>query len=279
MNASDFAFFADMLRRRSGLLLTADKIPLIDGKLVPIARRFGFKEVSSLFAELRHGSEELARAATEAMTTNETSFFRDFSPFQRFRDKMLPALREVRAETRRIRIWCTAASTGQEPYSLAMILDDEKLLADGWKIDLIATDLSSDAIARAAGGIYSQFEAQRGLSPAHLAKHFQQEGDQWRIADRLRRMVDFRVFNLLDSFGWLGEIDVVFCRNVLFYFDQRSKARVLDKLEDTLALDGYLVLGAAESTHGLSSAFSAVEDMRGLYVKPRTVPARQAAAG
>ncbi len=274
MNAADFDFLADLLRRRSGLHLRHDKLPLAESRLLPVAQRFGFRDVASLIAELRHGRETIAGAVTEAMTTNESSFFRDRHAFEYFQNKILPMLLARRASRRRLRIWCAGAANGQEAYSLAMILDDLKLSEAGWTVDLIATDLNSAAIARAREGLYSQFEVQRGLPIQRLVRHFAQEGDQWRIAPRLRRMVSFRPFNLLDSFGWLGELDVIFCRNVLIYFDMTTKAQVIGRLADALSPDGWLVMGAAESLAGASSDFAAVEEARGVYVRAAPANAR-----
>jgi len=266
MIPADLANLADLLHRRSGLVVTADKTRLIESKLAPIARRFGFRDVSALFAELPHPPEELARAITEAMTTNESSFFRDRAPFEHFRDTMVPALCVARAAKRRLRIWCAAAACGQEAYSLAMLLDEMGLVAQGWKIDLIATDLSAEAIARAKEGLYSQYEVQRGLPVQLLLNHFAQDGTNWRIAERLRRMVSFRTFNLLDHFGWLGEMDVIFCRNALIYFDAHTKETVIGKLAEALASDGYLALGAKES--GVDMSAWTADRVRGIYVRP-----------
>lgn len=246
MDARDFANLADLLRRRSGLLLTPEKIALVESRLAPVVRRFGFKTEAALLAELPYPSEELAEAVTEAMTTNETSFFRDRAFFDSFAKSLLPALLAARAECRRIRIWCAAAATGQEAYSLAMILDEAEVLARGWKVDLIATDLSAAAIARAKAGLYSQFEVQRGLTPKSLQRHFARDGEQWRINDRLRRMIAFRTFNLLDHFGWLGQIDAILCRNVLIYIEPLAKASIFTKLAEILAPDGFLLLGNSE---------------------------------
>jgi chemotaxis protein methyltransferase CheR len=265
MSPADLANLADLLHRRSGLVVTADKARLIESKLAPVARRFGFRDAGSLFGELPYPPEELARAITEAMTTNESSFFRDRAPFEHFRDVTVPALRVARAGKRRLRIWCAAAACGQEAYSLAMLLDEMGLAAQGWKIDLIATDLSGEAIARAKEGLYSQYEVQRGLPVLLLLKHFTQEGTNWRIAERLRRMVSFSTSNLLDHFGWLGEMDVIFCRNALIYFDAHTKQIVIGKLAETLAGDGTLVLGAKESVADTSGWMA--DRVRGIYVR------------
>jgi chemotaxis protein methyltransferase CheR len=209
---------------------------------------------------------------TEAMTTNDSAFFRDRRTFEEFRDIVLPELLIKRAAGKRLRIWCAACAAGQEPYSIAMILDDAKLLAQGWTIDLIATDLNSQMIARAEEGLYSQFEVQRGLPIRRLVRNFTQEGSNWRISENLRRMVAFRTFNLLDSFGWLAEMDVVFCRNVLMYFDQKTRMSVIDRIADILPPDGSLLVGPAESISGLTTGFVQAEHAPGLYFRSRPLP-------
>ena len=267
MRQDDVAYLAQMLRRRSGLVLTQPKSEALENRLAPVVRRFGFKDAEALVNELRHGRDALARAVTEAMTTNESSFFRDWAVFEHFRNKILPALLAQRAATKRLRIWSAACAAGQEAYSIAMLLDDHKLPVQGWTVDLIATDLSAEMIARAEQGLYSPFEVQRGLPVRRLINHFTQEGENWRVGESLRRLVTFRPFNLLDSFGWLDDIDVVFCRNVLMYFDRKSKAGVLDKIGEMLMPDGYLLLGPVESPQGLSEAFASAEGPQGIYVR------------
>jgi chemotaxis protein methyltransferase CheR len=269
VNNTDFDRLAELLKRRSGLVLTADKTHLVASRLAPVARRYGFRKTDQLLAELRHAPEEMERAVTEAMMTNESSFFRDKAVFDHFRGVILPSLLSARAKTRHLRIWCAAASSGQEPYSLAMILDEAKIAPD-WRIELIATDLCSDAIARAAEGRYSQHEAQRGLSLQTLVRYFAQDGTYWRVSDRLRRMVTFRTFNLLDSYGWLGEVDILFCRNALFYFSPWAKRDSLEKFSRILADDGYLLLGANETVEGASTAFAHADSVRGVYRKTRS---------
>ncbi|MGH6871158.1 MAG: CheR family methyltransferase [Rhizomicrobium sp.] len=271
MTPDRLALLADLLQRRSGLAIGADKARLIESKLAPVARRFGYRGCGEMLAELPWPPEELAEAITDAMTTNESSFFRDRAPFEQFRERIVPALCAARSGRKRLRIWCAAAAAGQEAYTLAMILAEMGLAADGWKIDLIATDLSRTAIARAREGVYSQYEAQRGLSVQMLVDNFTQEGANWRVAERLRRMVTFRAFNLLDHFGWLGEIDIVFCRNVLMYLEPHSKAAVLDKIAAALAPDGYLVLGAKENAPGWTE-----DSVRGIYRGPAVYGERSA---
>jgi chemotaxis protein methyltransferase CheR len=278
MKPDDVAYMVQMLRRRSGLVLTQPRAETMEGRLAPVARRFGFRDADALVRELRHGRDALARAVTEAMTTNESSFFRDRAVFDQFQHRVLPALLAQRAESRRLRIWSAACSAGQEPYSIAMVLDDHKLPAQGWTIDLIATDLNSEVVARAEQGLYSPFEVQRGLPTQRLMDHFTPEGANWRINETLRRMVSFRPFNLLDSFGWLDDLDVVFCRNVLMYFDHKSKVGVLDKVAEVLLPDGHLFLGPLETTTGLSDDFAPAAGAPGIYMRTRTSLPRAATA-
>jgi chemotaxis protein methyltransferase CheR len=267
MDESDFSFLARMLRRRSGLSLTPGKAYLVERRLLAVARRFGFKDVDALMRDLRHGRDALARAVTEAMTVNESSFFRDSAQFDHFREHLLPRMLARRNAEKRLRIWSAACANGQEAYSIAMILDEMQLALQGWSIDLIATDLSSEAIARAEEGRYSVFEVQRGIAPHGLANHFLPEKSHWRVGERLRRMVSFHPFNLLDSYGWLDDIDIVFCRNVLIYLDRAAKISVLERIADILMPDGVLLLGHAETPHGFCNSFARLPGAPGVYAK------------
>jgi chemotaxis protein methyltransferase CheR len=268
MTPLDYDFLRMLLKERSGLVLAADKQYLIESRLMPVARAAGLSSIAELSQRLRGSDSEVLKAqVTEAMTINESFFFRDKIPFDRFRDTILPAMLTARASTRRLRIWCTAASTGQEPYSLAMILRSmiEKFV--DWRIEIVATDISQDVLEKAKAGVYSQFEVQRGLPIQMLMQHFEQVGEQWRVAENLRKMVQFRHFNLLDNFSSLGTFDVVFCRNVLIYFDQKTKADMLDRIGRSLKTDGFLLMGAAETVVGLTDSFVPLTDKRGLYVR------------
>jgi len=265
MNTDDFEFLSQFLRRRSGLALVPYKPHLIEGRLAPIARRFGFRNVESLLCELRFAREPLARAVTEAMTTNDSSFFRDKALFDHVRDIVLPELVAARAHSKHLRLWSAACAAGQEAYSLAMILDQMELADQGWTIDLIATDLSTDLVTRAEEGVYTEYEVSRGLSARHLSTYFVHKGASWRINDRIKRMVSFRTFNLLDSYGWLYELDAVLCRNVLIYLDPRVKLQVIEKISDVLAHDGALILGHAESIEGLADYFVRNDGAPGCY--------------
>lgn len=265
MTPTDFDYLRKLLKERSGLMLSAEKQYLAESRLLPVARRHGLGTLGELIARLRAQPSMLATEVVEAMTTNETFFFRDRIPFDHVRDTVLPALIAARARERRIRIWCTAASTGQEPYSLAMTLAAMADRLTGFRVDILATDIAGDVLERAKAGVYSQFEVQRGLPIQLLLKHFSQVGEMWQIAPALRAMVQFRSLNLLNDFTPLGTFDLVFCRNVLIYFDQETKTGVLNRLVRQMPADGYLVLGAAETVIGLTDAFKPVPDKRGLY--------------
>ena len=264
MTPQDFDYLRKLLKERSGLVLAAEKQYLAESRLLPVARRHGMQTLTELVAALRGSASALAIQVVDAMTTNETFFFRDKIPFDHVRETIMPALAAARAREKRIRIWCTAASTGQEPYSLAMLVKSIPALS-GFRIEIVATDISGEVLDRARNGIYSQFEVQRGLPIQLLVKYFSQSGEQWQIAPELRGMVQFRTLNLLNDFSPLGAFDLVFCRNVLIYFDQPTKSGVLDRLAKQTASDGFLILGAAETVVGLTEAFKPVADKRGLY--------------
>jgi len=262
----DYDFIRKCLKERSGLVLSADKQYLVESRLLPVARKMGMGSLAELVAGLKNGkSGPLMTMVVEAMTTNETYFFRDRTPFESFRSAVLPALMVARRAQRIIRIWCAAASTGQEPYSLAIALKEMAADMAGWRVDLIATDLSSEVLEKARQGIYSQFEVQRGLPIQLLVKYFRQIGEMWQIAPEIRAMVRFQQLNLLADFSHLGVFDLVFCRNVLIYFDQETKTGLLNRLRPLIACDGNLVLGAAETVVGLTEAFKTVPELRGYY--------------
>jgi chemotaxis protein methyltransferase CheR len=262
---SEYEYLQKLLKERSGLVLSADKQYLVESRLIPLARRSGFGGIGDLVAKMKMGSEPLTVAVVEAMTTNETFFFRDKVPFEHFRETIMPSILEARKNRRAIRIWCAASSTGQEPYSLAMILKDMGAALSGWRVEIIATDLSQEVLEKSKSGIFSQFEVQRGLPIQLLVKHFTQINETWQLSPEIRAMVQFRQLNLLHDFSHLGTFDVIFCRNVLIYFDQDTKVNVFNRLAKVIESDGFLVLGAAETVVGLSAGFSPHPDRRGLY--------------
>jgi len=271
----DYDYLRKLLKERSGLMLSADKQYLVESRLTPLVRKAGLASLGDLVAKVRSNNERLIADVVEAMTTNESFFYRDKIPFDHFRDAIVPGLMAARAPQRRLRIWCAAASTGQEPYSLAMCLKEVKGKLAGWRVEILGTDISTEVLEKARAGVYSQFEVQRGLPIQMLVKYFSQVGDTWQIAPDIRAMVQYRPLNLLTDFAHLGRFDVIFCRNVLIYFDQETKIGVLNRIAKLIEPDGYLVLGAAETVVGLTDAFKPVADKRGLYApnKDATKPA------
>ena len=266
MTPLDYDYLRKLLKGRSGLTLSADKQYLVESRLLPVARRIGVEGLGGLVQKLKSpGNEPLITEVVEAMTTNESFFFRDKIPFDHFRNVIMPALLRARANERQIRIWCAAASTGQEPYSLAICLKEMASQIVGWRIEILGTDLSNEVLEKAKAGIYSQFEVQRGLPIQMLVKYFAQVGETWQIAPELRAMVQYKSLNLLNNFSQLGSFDVIFCRNVLIYFDQETKIDVFDRLASLMPTDGFLILGAAETVVGLTDAFKPLPDQRGLY--------------
>jgi chemotaxis protein methyltransferase CheR len=262
----DYDFLRKLVKERSGLVLSADKQYLVESRLLPVARKAGLTNLSDLVQQLKGANAQaLAVEVVEAMMTNESFFFRDKLPFEHFRNTIIPSLMAARGAQRRIRIWCAAASTGQEPYSLAMCLKEMAPLLTGWRVDILATDISNEVLEKAKAGIYSQFEVQRGLPIQMLIKYFAQVGETWQISPEIRAMVQYRPFNLLNEFASLGMFDIVFCRNVLIYFDQQTKVGVIDRIARLVERDGYLLLGAAETVVGLTDSFKPVNDRRGLY--------------
>jgi chemotaxis protein methyltransferase CheR len=281
MNGDEFDILSSLVKERSGLVLTRDKAYLLESRLLPVARKWQLKTLGDVAAAVRSRADSgLVRAVVEAMTTNESFFFRDVKPFEQFKSFVLPHLVRARAATRSIRIWSAACSSGQEPYSLAMILSEQRAQLAGWRIDILATDLSTEILDKAQAGLYSQFEVQRGLPIQFLVKYFKQQGERWQIDPAIRSMVHFKQVNLLDDMAALGRFDVIFCRNVLIYFDQPTKTLVLDRLSRQMAPDGHLYLGGAETVLGISAGLQPVPDNRGIYsLASAAAPLVRAAAG
>ncbi len=272
LSGQTFEQLAELLHARSGLVIGPDKLYLLETRLAPILRREGLRDLTALAQRLRAGSAEpLAREVVEAMTTNESLFFRDSKPFEDFQ-RRLPLLLEAPARSlgAPLRIWSAAASTGQEAYSLAMILAEQKPLLGGRRVEIIGTDIAREPLARAREGLYSQFEVQRGLPIRMLMTHFDKEEHGWRVKPALRAAVEFREWNLLSDLRPLGVFDVVFCRNVLIYFDQPTKTRVLEAIAAQLAPDGVLYLGGAETVLGLTTRVAPAGDQPGTFVPFRT---------
>jgi len=278
VNQPDYEYLRKLLKDNSGLDLSADKQYLIESRLLPLARKAGLADISELVQKLKGGSSVIVGQVVEAMTTNETFFFRDKVPFDHFRESIMPEIIKARGNRKSIRIWCAAGSTGQEPYSLAMCVKEMSAALTGWRVEIVATDISQEVLEKSKAGIYSQFEVQRGLPIQMLVKYFKQNGDLWQINPEIRAMVQHRQLNLLHDFSQLGAFDIIFCRNVLIYFDQDTKINIFARLAKIMEPDGFLVLGAAETVVGLTDVFKPFPERRGLY-RPSGLAGAPAKAG
>jgi chemotaxis protein methyltransferase CheR len=271
---ADFQFVAREAKARTGLMLTPDKAHLLEMRLTPIARREGFLSVPELITTARARQDDrLLWMIADTLTINETSFFRDRATFTMLRDQLLPSLARVRGAGRALRLLCAGCSTGQEPYSIAMTLDDMRAGGRGVDCEIVAIDVSERILEKARSGLYSQFEVQRGLPISLLVRHFEKAGDMWRASDRVRAAVKFQKANLLGDLAALGRFDVILCRNVLIYFDEETRAAALARLSGALEPDGYLILGAAETID--AAHFTPAPDIRGALIR---TPAARAAA-
>ncbi len=276
MMVHEFNLLRRILKERSGIELSQDKMDLVEAKLRPLLKEFEFPSFAHLMlALIKPDAERLRSRVAQSIAVLESYFFRDKTPFKFF-DDVMPKLMERRRGSRRIRIWCAASATGQEPYSLAMLLAEAGTKIDGWSIEIVATDFSEEALRKARTGLYSQFEVQRGLPVSLLVRYFQKAGNGWQVKPGIRNRIVFREHNLLNDCRALGAFDIIFCRNVLIYFDERLKSAVLGRLARQLASDGYLVLGSAETTTGLSPDLMPVpEGHHGIFcLSPAAVAAR-----
>jgi chemotaxis protein methyltransferase CheR len=265
MTPQGFATLAGTLRGASGLSIGMDKLYLLEARLAPVLRTHGLSDLDALAARLRAGSPALERELVEVMTTNESSFFRDDKPFTHARTQALPRLHAARPPKTKLRIWSAAASTGQEAYSLAIIVAESRALLGVREVEIVGTDIAREPLARARDGLYTQFEVQRGLPMQTLVRYFRKDGPNWRIAENIRDMASFRQWNLLDDLRPLGTFDIVFCRNVLIYFDPPTKARALEAIAKQMAPDGVLYLGGAETVLGVTDRFVPIPGDRGVY--------------
>ncbi len=268
LSQAGFDTIAGFLKSRSGLAIGPDKLYLLKTRLEPVLKRHNLPDLPALAECVRRGAPEpIAQAVVEAMTTNESFFFRDDKPFAHFAQAALPKLHGARGPGVKLRIWSAACSTGQEPWSVAMLLEEQRALLGPRGVEILGTDIDGSALDRARGGVYSQFEVQRGLPMRLLVKHFKKDGANWRINEALRPPVRFAPWNLLGDPRRLGTFDVVFCRNVLIYFDPPTKTQVLEAIASCLAPDGYLYLGGAETALGLTTKLRPLPDARGVYTR------------
>lgn len=276
MRSSDFQFVAKLVWKRAAIVVESGKEYLVESRLTPLAEAHGFLTLSAMVDRLRGNAfGNLADAVVEAMITNETSFFRDIHPFLTLRNHVVPEILKYRQEERRIRVWCGAASSGQEPYTIAMVLRDSIPFAQGWTLDFVGTDISRAMLARCDAGLYSQQEVNRGLPPIELMRSFRREGTHWRVKDELRQMVRFEYLNLARPLKGIHDIDIVFLRNVLLYFDAPTKRIVLSKVRQVMRPEAFLFLGTAETMFDIDPAFC--RDQHGRAVFYRSIGQRSMA--
>jgi chemotaxis protein methyltransferase CheR len=266
ISAQDFEFVRTLVSHQAGIVLEDSKQYLVESRLEPLARRLGHPSLDALVLALRGSDVDARRAAVEAMTTNETTFFRDVEPFETLRTKVLPALIEARSLSRELRIWYGASSTGQEPYSVAMMLLEHFPQLATWDVAHLATDINLEVLERARQGRYNQIEMNRGLPATYLIKYFEKSGLEWQIRKPVRDRVRFEPLNLVKPWPTMPAFDIVMLRNVMIYFDVETKKQILGKIRRLLKPDGYLFLGGAETTMGLDDGFQRMQfDRSGCY--------------
>jgi len=269
LDNSTFDFVCNFVREKSAIVLEPSKAYLVESRLNPVARENGMSSLAELVTALKKpSSRDLARKVIDAMTTNETSFFRDLHPFDALKTNIIPELMEKRAKERTLNIWSNACSSGQEVYTIAMLLRDNFPALAGWKVRLIASDLSSVILKKAQDGIFNQTEVNRGLPMPMLLKYFTKNGLQWQIKEDIRKMVEFREVNLVETWPMLPTMDIVFLRNVLIYFSPETKTTILNKVSRILRPDGCLFLGGAETTMNLDTKFARVQVGKATVYRP-----------
>ncbi|MDH5574824.1 MAG: protein-glutamate O-methyltransferase CheR [Nitrospirota bacterium] len=255
----DLTYIRKLIRERSAIVLDEEKEYLIFSRLKPLAKELGFDSLPGLVGRLRRTSYDmLHRKVVEAMTTNETSFFRDLSPFLAMKERLLPDLIARRASRRCLSIWCGASSSGQEPYSILLTIFEHFPQLIDWQIRFVATDISGAMVKRCQEGIYSQLEVNRGLSADLLTKYFSKKGTCWQIAEDLRKRIEFREMNLAGPWHLFPSMDLVVLRNVMIYFDGKTKKHILRKIRNILDPQGYLLLGGTETTINLDEQYERV---------------------
>ncbi len=256
LSSTDFEFISSLVRKEAAIVLDKGKEYLVEARIGPLTREFQVESIADLVSLLRSTPPpDLTRRVVEALTTNETSFFRDIEPFEALRTTIIPEVLERRAANKKLTIWCAASSTGQEPYSIAMQLREYFPVLQNWQVRIIATDICRQVLDRARKGIYTQLEVNRGLPAIFLVKYFQKQGMEWHLKEDIRKMVQFEELNLIKPTLLLTDIDIVFIRNVLIYFDLDVKRDILGRIRKVMRSDGVLFLGAAETTLNVDDNF------------------------
>lgn len=267
----DIEFLRDLVADLSGNVIAPRQVYMLEQRLTPLAERMGLANLDALVSELRRSHDlSLKTKVAEAVTVNETSFFRDVHPFDALRTSIIPELVKKNATKRSIRIWCAASSTGQEPVSIAMTIRESFPELSNWKFDIVATDLSEDVLAKCRTGNYSQLEVNRGLPARKLVRFFERSGADWRTKPEIRDMITYQRLNLTKPLPFMSQFDVVFIRNVLIYFDQSTKIDILNRVHRTLNPDGYLFIGSAETVIGMGLPYRREEIDATVCYRPTT---------
>jgi chemotaxis protein methyltransferase CheR len=273
ISKTDFDYIANLARSHAAIVLEPGKEYLVENRLTPLAEQEGYGTLEKFIGKMRSEPVNgLHHKTIDALTTNETSFFRDFHPFEALRKHILPKLIEQRAATRQLTIWSAACSTGQEPYTLAMLLHEHFPQLRDWRISIVATDLSPTVLKTAQAGSYSQFEVNRGLPAAYLIKHFTKENERWHIKPELKKNIQFRAMNLIQPWPIMSPFDLVFIRNVMIYFDVETKKMILKRIRNCLLPHGYLFLGTAETTMNLDTEYKPVTFDKTVVYSPGGAP-------
>jgi chemotaxis protein methyltransferase CheR len=256
LSTSDIDYLRDLVAEQSGNVVSHRQAYLLENRLSAIASKEGMSDASQLVSEVKRTRDrQLQTKIAEAITVNETSFFRDIHPFNALKQQIIPDLIKARSATRSLNVWCAACSSGQEPYSIAMTLLDEFQELKNWKVRVLATDISEEMLAKGRAGEFSQLEVNRGLPARKLIQHFDRTGTSWTAKKELRSLIEFRRMNLSEILPSIGEFDIIFIRNVLIYFDQPTKEKILHRASKLLKRDGYLFLGSSETTIGITIPF------------------------
>jgi chemotaxis protein methyltransferase CheR len=254
--AVEFEYLQKLVFERSAIVLSADKGYLIETRLMPIVKDLGLASIDDVIAKARRTKDRpLEDKLVEAMTTNETLWLRDVHPFNALRRTVVPEILARKAATKQLSIWSAACSSGQEPYSISLVLAEDFPQLSGWRVDVLGTDLSTEVIAKAREGLYSKLEMNRGLPATMLIKYFKQEGIGFRLNDEVRKRVRFKAMNLAGPWPAMGKFDVIMLRNVLIYFDTPTKQKILAAAANCLSNDGYLFLGSAETMYGICDLY------------------------
>ena len=266
MKRNDFEYLIKLLKQNAGWDFDDGKYFIVDKKMYNLVRERGYTNVEDLIADLKSGNKTLLWQAVESLAMSDTSFYRDYDVFKNFEAMILPYVKDTNRSTKRFRIWSLGCSSGQEAYSVAMAIRDKGSLFEGWKIEIVGTDISTNSVAKAQKGIYSQFEIQMGLNAKSIIDNFSSiEGGMWQAKKELMNMVEFRRYNVLEELAFAERFDVIFCRNVLRFFDKEAQRRIIEKIYNHQVSSGFLILGVGEKIEGIEDFYEPINGVRCIY--------------